>query len=242
VSQYPYQPPPQIPYGYGGYPQDPLRFLLAPAKRASIFLFVLSGLMFLCGVGIVANRADSANAPPAQAAQLRQAEQQLAAMGMSLEGIAIGMAAFAALVGVLFILLGVFVRRGGMGSVVTSIILCFALAIVDGLVTLGTVAKGGSLEACLPGLNLILSIFALVFLFQAAKNAGQVNAYRAAMYGAMSQYSQGGIQPGAHFSQQPQGWQQPAPGQWPQPGWPPQQQPPPQQQQNWPPPPPSNPA
>lgn len=240
MSQYPYQPPPNSPYGLGYYPRDPVAVLLAPAKRASIFMFLVSGLIFLCSVSLIA-QSDGSNVPPAQAAQFQKMEQQLAAMDMSVAGVLKVMTVIVTIIGVLFIFMGVMVRRGGMGSAITSIILCCLLALATGLMMLGVVVQGGTLEACIPGISFILTILALVFLFQAARNSGQLNAYRAAAYAAMSQYPPGGMQPGMYPSQQPQAWQQPPPGQWGQPTWPPQPPQPPQQQQNWPPPP-SNPT
>lgn len=207
--------------------------LSAPAKRASIFMFIISGLMFLCSVGILAE-SDPSNVPPAQAAQVQQAEQQLATMGMSFAVMLKIFTGIGVAMGLLFILLGVFVRGGGMVSVIFSIILCCIMVLGFGLFGLAAMAQGAAAGACIPGISSILVICALVFLFQAAGNAGRLAAYRSAY--AMASYQAGSIQPGLNPSQQPQVWQQP--GQWNQPNWPPP--PPPSGQQNWPPP--SNPA
>jgi amino acid transporter len=119
------------------------------------------------------------------------------------------------------------------------------ISIVGGLSGAAQGQGQAVMGVCVWGALLILLIFALVSLFQAAKNSGKLNAARMGYQAQMQQYQQGYPQ---QPSQQPQSWQQPGQGQWGQPAWPPQpQQPPqpPQQQQNWPPPPgppPSNPT
>ena len=95
MSQYPYppqQPPPQVPYGYGYYLNDPLNTLLAPAKRASVFMFVMCGFMIPCGLlfslfaGILKGM-DRSQLQPDQQAALAQAEQQFAGLGLSVHDI-----------------------------------------------------------------------------------------------------------------------------------------------------------
>ena len=250
MSQYPYSPPPNVPYGYSY--QDPMAQLLAPAKRASVCLFVLAGLMIPCGgllglVGAFFAKADFSQVPAETAAMLRQVEQQFATMGITLSGFFLGLAVFMLVMGMVALLLGVFVRRGGLGSIVCSIILCCVMGLLAGISIVGGVsgAAQGQGQAvmgiCMWGALLVLLIFALVSLFQAARNSGQLNAARMGYQSQMQQYQQGYVQQPP--SQQPQSWQQ-QPGQWGQPAWPPQQPPPPPpQNQNWPPPPPpSNPT
>ncbi|MDB5321360.1 MAG: hypothetical protein JWN40_2991 [Phycisphaerales bacterium] len=255
MSQFPYSPPPHVPYGYPQ--QDPLGHLLAPAKRASVCMFVLSGMMIPCGLlmGLMSamiSKADLSQLPPESAAMLRQAEQQFAAAGITLSGFFGFVAVAMVVMGVLALILGVMVRKGGLGSIVSSIIICCLLGLMAGLSVIGGLsgAAQGQAQAmlgtCMWGVLLVLLIFALVSLFQAAKNSGQLNAYRMGYQAQMQQYQQNvhGY-PGQQPSQQPQNWQQPGPGQqWGQPAWPPQPQQPPPPQQNWPPPPPppSNPT
>ena len=261
MSQYPYppqQPPPsQVPYGYGYYPNDPLNTLLAPAKRASVFMFVMCGFMIPCGLlfslfaGILKGM-DRSQLPPDQQATFAQLEQQFAALGVSLSGFLMAAGVVMLILGILVRVLGVFVRRGGLGAAIASIIVCCVLVLIAGLSVAGGFVEAGQGQSqgfmgiCLWGALLVMLICTLVFLFQAARNSGKVNAYRMAGYAAMQQqYAAGAGQQygGAHPSQQPQAWQQPGVGPWGQPAWPPPQQPAPQQQQqNWPPPAPPGPS
>ncbi len=240
MSQYPYQPP-HVPYGYGSYSQDPLNTLLAPAKRASIFLFIMAGLMIPCGFFIgLASLMDFSQF--ASDPNFQQVEKQFATIGWTLSGLFKVMAAVILIPGLLFLFLGVMVRRGGLGSIVGSIILCLLMALFAVLAVFGGIvqaSQGGpqALLGIVIWLALLISLIAtLVFLFQAAKNSAAVNNFRMGQYA----HPQQNYQP-PNPSQQPQSFQQP-PNQWGQPTWPPQQQPPQQQQQqNWPPPP-SNPT
>jgi hypothetical protein len=257
VSQYPYpqQPPPHVPYGYGYYPNDPLNTLLAPAKRASVFMFVMCGFMIPCGLlfslfaGILKGM-DRSQLPPDQQATFSQLEQQFSGLGVTLSGVLMAAGIVMLIFGILLLVLGVFVRRGGLGAAVASIILCCLLVLIAGLSVAGGFMEAsqgqsqGFAGICLWGVLLVMLICTLVFLFQAARNSGKVSAFRMAGYAAMQQqYAAGaGQQYGAHPSQQPQAWQQPGVGPWGQPAWPPQQPPPQQQQQNWPPPAPPGPS
>lgn len=234
-----------MPYGYGSYSQDPLNTLLAPAKRASIFLFIMAGLMIPCGLFIgLASLMDFSQF--ASDPNFQQVEKQFATIGWTLSGLFKAMAVVILIPGVLFLFLGVMVRRGGMGSIVSSIILCCLMALFAALAIFGGVvqASQGGAQALLGiviWLALLISLIAtLVFLFQAAKNSSAVNNFRMGYHTHPQQNQQypPNYQPPSP-SQQPQSFQQP-PNQWGQPTWPPQQ-PPPQQQQNWPPPP-SNPT
>jgi hypothetical protein len=259
VSQYPYPPqqppPPQVPYGYGYYPNDPLNTLLAPAKRASVFMFIMCGFMIPCGLLVsllagILKGVDRSQLPIDQQAAMAQAEQQFSGLGLSMPAILMVLGITSLIFGILLLVLAVFVRRGGIGAAVASIIFCCLLVLVAGLSVAGGVIEASQGESkalagsCLWGVFLIMLICTVVFLFQAARNSGKVNAFRMAGYAAMQQqYAAGaGQQYGAHPSQQPQAWQQPGVGQWGQPAWPPPQQQPPQQQQNWPPPAPPGPS
>lgn len=244
MSQYPYQPPPNIPYGYGSYSQDPLSTLLAPAKRASIFMLIMAGLMIPCGLLVgMASLMDFSQFASDPAFQ--QVQKQFATIGWSISTFFKLMAAVIAIPGIFFLLFGITVRRGGMGSVVASIILCCLMALLAAIGVFGGVVQlsrggGQAFIGIMFWLVVLVSLIAtLVFLFQAAKNSGSVNSLRTGQH-PMQQYPQypPTYQP-PNPSQQPQSFQQP-PNQWGQPTWPPQPQPP-QQQQNWPPPP-SNPT
>lgn len=232
MSQYPPYQPPTVPYGYGYYPQDPLEVLLRPAKRASIFMFIMGGLLIPCGGLILLASGMDFNAMAAgpQQAQFQMLESQLSSLGYTLAGILRVMGLIIGLPGVLFILLGVFVRGGGLGSVITSLIytglltLLVGFIVVSGIVqTVGQQRGEMVIGLCVWMIPLALLVITFSFLIQATKNAGQI-----------SQARQGGY--GGGWPQQPQ--QPPQQQQWQQP-WPGQQ---PGQwgggQQNWPPPPP----
>jgi hypothetical protein len=257
VSQYPYSPPPNVPYGYS-YP-DPAAQLLAPAKRASVCLFILAALMIPCGglmglMGALFAKADFSQVPPETAAMLRQVEQQFASMGITISAFFMGLAVFMLVMGMLALLFGVMVRKGGLGSIVCSIILCCIMGLLAGISVVGGLSGAAQgqgqavMGVCMWGALLILLIFALVSLFQAARNSGKLNAAQMGYQAQMQQYQQGYPGQQQQPSQQPQSWQQQGQGQWGQPAWPPSPQQPPQPpppQQNWPPPPgppPSNPT
>jgi hypothetical protein len=246
VSQYPYQPP-HVPYGYGYSYQNPRDALRAPAKRASIFLFILAGLFIPCGglTFFYSLMINSPHLPPEVVAQFKAAQDKLAPLGWTLSGVLQTIAIGAAVPGIIFVVLGVILRKGGMGSSIFSIIVSILLCLIFGYFTLGGLAVSaqgqteGLFMGCVMGVPLVLSVCLLVFSIQAARNAGRLAALPNNL---PQQYQQ---QPPFYQpptpSQQPQNWQQPGPGQWGQPNWPPQQQPPQEQQQNWPPPP-SNPT
>lgn len=222
VSQYPYQPPqPPTSYGYGYYPQDPLEALLKPARRASVLMFIIGGLLLPCGalLPIASSKVDPSQLPPQQAAQYQQMEQQLTNIGWSLTQFYAVVGACMSIPGVVLLILGAVVRRGGMGGVVTSILFCGLIGLGVGLMFLTLLAQGGVVEAGIALIVLVGLIAALVFLFQAAGRASQVSAYRGAgMVGAYPQpYPQGYGQPQQgpiYPSQQPQTWQQPGVGPW----------------------------
>lgn len=246
MSQYPYNAPGPVPYGgYGYYQQNPLETLLAPAKRASIFLFIMGGLMIPCGIlmGLV-SFADFSQLSGPQAAQLELLESEFSTLGWTVKGFFQVLGAILLVPGVLLVVLGVMVRRGGMGSVVSSIIVCCLMALLAGFATISGILQAGQgggqaiMGACIWGVMLTMLIITLVFLFQAAKNSGQLSLYRAQYESQMYQAQQN--------QQMYQGF---PPQQYPQQQYPPQQQQQwgQQQQQQWPgqqqwPPPPQNPT
>jgi len=248
VSQFPYTPPPGQPYGYTYGAPDPNAALLAPAKRASIGMFILAGLMLPCGciagASAMVLAGGAGRLPPESMAQLQELESQLGSSGITLVGLLRFMAIGIIVFGILFLVMGVFVRRGGLGSIITAIILCCVVglftgfAVVSGLITATQGQAQAMLPTCLWGGVLALVLFSLVSLVQAARNAGQISRVG---YPIQQPY---GHNPAAYYPQhQPQAWQQPGQPHWPQPGWPPPQQPQQQQQPpppdpNWPPPPP----
>jgi len=220
MSQYPSPYQPQQPsYGYYG---DPYGTLRAPAKRASMLMFVLGGALCLCGVCCmgVGPMLNTARLDPQTASQFNELQSQLP---ISMQAMFMFIGILSAVPGLILIILGFFVRNGGLGAVITSIVftgiclLGLLFFIVSGMID---AAAGGGANT-LAGLAIFFVILApflllLFWLIQAARNSGQISA-------AQAQYQMQYWQ----YQQQQQAYQQP----------PSQQQPP----QGWPPPPPSSP-
>ncbi len=183
MSQHPspYSPPPVPPgYGYDFNYYQPQQDVLAPARRASTMLYVLGGLIllpsFCCfAVGF---------ALPAIMAQQPAVFSEVRASGMSPETVqkTLIIAAGAALfVGVLMIVLGRFVRRGGMGAAVTAsvlVALVFLYLVLNGL---GIIVMSGKLPPAQIILGLAMTVLGLVvfgilivWLVQAAMAASRV--------------------------------------------------------------------
>jgi hypothetical protein len=121
MSQYPspYSPPPytQQPVYYP-VPPDPL----APAKRASVIMFVLGPLTALMGgcVAVLATAIDSVPMQPEQRQVIQQVEVKTGVPAHTLFMI-LGLIVFVP--GILMFVLGIFVRRGRLGPIVASIVL-----------------------------------------------------------------------------------------------------------------------
>ena len=246
MSQYPYQPPPHVPYGYGYDPYAPSG--PSYAKRASVLSFVIGGLALLAGLSCTVGfqklpfdqmmNQPGVSMPPGTSIE----ELKTAAMAFGVINL---------VAGVIYIALGAFVRAGGKAGAITAIVLNF---LVIGLVLLwiggATIVQGvmGLISGiCVMGIPVVLLVWMQVWLFQAAGAAGRLSQQaQYQQYAQMQQYPQNpqayGQHPGYPAQQPQQQWQ--APGQ--QPGWAAPPPPPPQQQQqpqqNWPPPPPPPPA
>lgn len=203
MTQYPnpYQPPAGAP-GFNYYRPagpDPL----APARRASVLLFVLGGLAVLGGIcaGLIAwvvpldqiiNQAQSSLTP-----------QQLSQLppGMSLEHLVrIGYTVLAVLgvgFGVLLLCLAPFVRGGGRGATITAIVvflLVGLLCLFDLLSALAQLA-GGAVATGIVSLVFVavvggLIILALVLLFQAMRTSGYAAWHRQQMQAQYWHYQQ----------------------------------------------------
>jgi hypothetical protein len=187
MSQYPSPytpPPPQQPnYGAGGYDfsyYQPTEDLLGPARRASIMMFVLGGLTLLLGA---CNLASSLVVPAEQILAQNEAILQGQPSPLSagtLKTISLVMAILVCVVGFTFILLGTMVRRGGMGSIIATMLIAGAIAILllfmlvislIGIVAVSPVYAG---LACVVVIPLSLYILLLWWLVQAAKAAPRV--------------------------------------------------------------------
>jgi hypothetical protein len=206
LSQYP--PPPYSPYnpppqqqqqpnlGFDYYQpgvaaaQDPL----APARRASVLMFIIGGLVLLCGgcLALSGQLVSVAQFPPEQAQVIQQFESQYKT---SFQSAMIAFGVILLVLGLAYVLLGVFVRRGGMGSAVTSIVLTSLVSIFLLLEILsafigpmaGPQAMAG---ACVFALALGAFVLLLGWLAQAVKASRYVAAARQHYQAQYLQYYQ----------------------------------------------------
>ena len=226
MSQYPpsqYPPPysPQQP-AYGGYrPPQPPRSpeeLLAPARRAGTLMIVIGALSVLCGLWIAwQSSAFDPAAPGVPPEFQRQMQQQIETFesqsGMSFRTLLLVMGVAPLAVGAVLGGLGLYVRGGSFGVVITAAILTGALLLVVGLVLLAgllqSAAMGGAVVAlgvaCQCGVPFALLAVLMVWLVQAARAASQITLarqnYQAQMW-HYQQYQQAYLQQG----QPPQGY------------------------------------
>jgi hypothetical protein len=237
MSQYPspYSPPPPYPpqqtFGYYPMPQgDPL----APAKRASILMFVLGALVLLGGtcIGAMSAAMRSVNFPPEQKQQMDQWEQMA---GMPVERLFLVIGVFLLAMGVVLVVLGFFVRRGGLGSIITASILTGLILLWSLVSTAGALLHPANADA---GVGICMGVFMiaaagtlLVLLVNAAKASGRVAMAKHQYQAQYWQYQQNMQAYGSGYGYGQQQQQPPAPGAYPYP-------PPPQQQMQPPPPPP----
>lgn len=244
MSQYPspYSPPP-FPTGVNYYAPPQSGDAGSPARRAAVMMYVLGALSILCGgmMGLMAAVVTPellASTP--QADQIQQMEAQTHIGFRSMLGM---MAVMLAVPGLIYVVLGFFVRRGGrvpavLATVFNAIALLFMLLQIP-----GAIMSGGMNGVCAILMMLVpigLTLVTMTWLVQAIRNAPQVEAARQqfmAQYGYYQQQQQA-YQQGAY------GYPPPAPPQAPVYGYrygspPGQQAPPPttSQQQQQPPPP-----
>lgn len=195
VSQYP-SPylPPQVPIDYSYY--QPAGDLLQPARRASIVLFVLAGLGLACGilVGI------SAWVSPEQL--LRQPGMEtpeIPGSNLTPEQILRITFTIAAVImvlgGIVFGILGLFVRRGGKGSAITGVVLGILLLLwlaVNGVSAFFITANllAGIFTICIVGVLGPLIVMMLMWLFQAIKAAPMIRYQRQQFEAQRWQYQQ----------------------------------------------------
>jgi hypothetical protein len=239
----PYQPPPQQSYpNFNFYQPD----LLAPARKASMLMFLVGGLTLLsslccAGVGSALPRL-MAERPEAfeEIQRIPNMTPELAQVFMFVLG------GLAFVLGVAFLVLGAFVRRGGKGAITTAIVLSILLALLTMLQAIQPLMQIGSLKgpqllatACFIIVPLVLLLVLIAWLFQAFRAADQIAAQRYAM-----QYYQYAQQQQAYAPQQGQYGYPPPAGTPPPPPAPPQQHYPPPTPPPWsaPPPPPPPPS
>ncbi|HWP39778.1 MAG TPA: hypothetical protein VNL70_02545 [Tepidisphaeraceae bacterium] len=179
----PYQPYPQAVYAYGFDPAEPL---LAPARRASILMYVISALGMLCGlcvgaVGLLAplERLVADSGLQSTATELGLPAERLLkivylAVALLTLGWSVGLA-----------VLGPFVRRGSLGAVVTAIVLVTLalLVLAVNLLTAVLQARGPGPAALAAAVLLLIVPTALLglllaWLIQTARAAPAIRAAR----------------------------------------------------------------
>jgi hypothetical protein len=188
-----YTPPPQnyshYP-GYIAYQPDPL----APARRASVMMFVLGALSLLmgaCSAGVGAMIPQMLQQPDFAAALAQNPEispqlLQTRCVGFGILSLVFGMA---------LIVLGVFVRRGGPGPIIGAIVVTSLALLIVLLNTIGPIVSprfGAQLGGviCMGVVALALLVLLLVWLIQAARAAPHVRLYRAQYAAGYWQYQQ----------------------------------------------------
>jgi len=197
MSQYPppySQPPVQPNYGYDFSYYQSQDDLLAPARRAGVMMFVIGGLLALGGLccgGL------GAFAPIEEV--MAQNPILNSTPGMTVEILKMGiivMGVLALLFGMAMLVLGYFVRGGGIIPVVIAIVLV-ALATLFNLVNLASTAmqlRGGGPEMlggmCVNIIPLVLLLVLLAMLIQAAKAAPRVAMMKSQYQQQLWQYQQ----------------------------------------------------
>lgn len=219
----PYSPPqaPQYPYGYDPYAAySQMGDALAPARRASIMLFIVGGLLTLLGAcnGISSVMLD--------AQQLAASNQQFMAPGQpspfSPEGLrmfAIVCGALTFLCGIVLVGLGVPVRRGNRPAVIGALIISSLLTLLVGgfmlLALLGGIVQPMLLvAACVTLVPLVLFGLLVIWLIQALRAAGpnlQAQMQQQAAYWQYAQQQQAYQQSMYDYQQQQHQQQPPAP-------------------------------
>lgn len=218
-------PGPQQPYGYdpyAGYQQ--LGDVLAPARRASIMMFIAGAILLLCGIacsgiGLIVPWDELLAEQP-------QLQSELSGISTDLiKGSFIGMSVAGFLFGVGMIVVGFFVRRGTTGPLVVAVVGVSVVILALGLICLGGLIQAiasrqaqTAVGSCVYALPLIYFVILLLQLIQALRAtpgvraaqeqqaaywqyAQQQQAYQQSMYGYQQQSQQ--QQPPASPSDQP---------------------------------------
>jgi hypothetical protein len=196
VTQYPspYSLPP--PPDFGAYHQA--ADVLAPARRAGVMLFVIGGLFAafaLCNGGY---------ALVVSPEEIRRSMELMQSAGAqpspftpeTLRTINVVSAAVILALGLGFILLGVFVRRGSTAAAVTAVILAglvealFLLMLLASLLTAAASPVLGLGVACMMSIPAALLGTLIVLLVQALRAAPRADALRQQMHAQYWQYQQ----------------------------------------------------
>lgn len=223
VSQYPTPPqppyaPPPLGYGAGGY--YPAFDPLAAFKKAGAMMFVFAALGLVCGGCLFAtSQVPAEQLPPETQLQLERQASEAGATVAQFYAVMRGGGVVGLVVGGLYVVLGIFVRRGsrgaaGWGIALTGLItaglliyLLLALAAV-GAADPGQVALGAGFLLATIGVLAVL----IVFLVRAIKSAPQAanlqQQYQQQYYQYVQQQQAYGQQPPAYGAQQGYGYGQ----------------------------------
>jgi hypothetical protein len=192
VSQYPspYSPPPYYPQYAGYYAQ---RDLLAPARRASWLMFALAAMLCFCGVcmgGI--SRVNLNDLPPESRMEFDRIESQLKNTGLSLKTMLIITGAMAFVPGIAMAVLAIFVRRGGIVSLVLSLALDCVLILGVAFIMLSSLAAGPQAMAgiCVWAFPMAGFILLMVWLIQAMRAGPQITSQQSQYAAYYQQYQQ----------------------------------------------------
>lgn len=176
-----------MPYGYADAP-DPR---LDPARRAGLLMIVngVIGLLFgACFLGVGAMFGEI-QWPAETAAEMRRLETQA---GLPISVIFLVMGALAAVPSLVLFILGFFVRRGGVASIVSGIVVTSLVLLLLGLQLVGSFFSGPNALAgiCMLSIPLALMILQLTWLIQAVRAAPRVRATRQNVQTQQSLYRQ----------------------------------------------------
>ena len=201
----PYQPPQPNYSQFNYYQQD----TLAPARRAAVLMFVLGALAiagsFCCG-GSVAMLPQLMQNPEfsSRMERIPGATEDVMRVGM------IMLSVLSLVVGVVFIVLGMFVRRGSKVATIISMVLAIlsilfcGVEIVSGLVMAASGGAEQAAGACMFTIPLALMILLTVWLLGAMKAADQAAGQQYAMqYWQYAQQQQLYGQPPQQYPTQP---------------------------------------
>jgi hypothetical protein len=185
VSQLPpYMPPDPSAWGY--FASNPEGQLLRPARRASWLMLILGGLLLAAGaccVGI-GTLMPWDQMPPDSLAQMQQLEKQV---GVSVPFLMTVFGVMTVVPGVVLLIVGFFVRSGGLGSIITGIVVTAIIILVLLVMLLSALERAASGQAGDAAMGLVfftvlLAGFGLLlaWLVQAARQTGQLAALRQA--------------------------------------------------------------
>ena len=183
----------QPPIGYQGGYQPIAGDPMAPARHSSTLMIILGILVLLLGacMGIVGAMLPTVmdKMPPEQTKLLQDIE---ASTHLSARALFIGLAVFLAVLAIMYIVVGIFVRRGGLGWVITGIVLTvltvlYLLLNVAGSIFQGPAGMGG---ACFSLLLVGLFGWLLVLLIQATRSASKMRMMQAQYQAQYMQYQQ----------------------------------------------------